>query len=159
MDARRIQGGAGTDRRAILRGAAGVAVTLIPAVALATPEEVEQEIRALFGERAIEEGRVVLEIPPLAENGNSVPLTVSVPDSPMTAEDHVRSISVFAEHNPLPVVGRFFMGPRSGQAEISTRIRLADSQTLLAVAEMSDGSLFKATAETIVTLAACIDLS
>lgn len=149
-----------TTRRRLLQGAAGtIAITLVPVRGQATPAEMEAEIRALYGDRPIEDGRVELQMPALAENGNSVPMRVSVPDSPMTAEDHVRAITVFSPENPLPVIARFHLSPRSGKADVALRIRLADSQTMVAIAEMSDGRLWRGTAETIVTLAACIDLT
>src|SRR5574342_183900 len=89
---------------------------------------------------------VKLDIPAIADSGNAVPLTVSA-ESPMTQENHVRSIFVFSERNPLPTVARFDLGLRAGRARVSTRIRLATSQSLLAVAQFSDGSLWSATAE------------
>ncbi|MEM7497717.1 MAG: SoxY-related AACIE arm protein [Pseudomonadota bacterium] len=151
---------ADTTRRRLLTGAGSMlAITLVPRHGLATPDKMQAEIAALYGERAITEGRVTLKMPALAENGNSVPMRVSVPDSPMTAEDHVRSITVFSPENPLPVIARFHLSPRSGKADVALRIRLADSQVMVAIAEMSDGTLWRGTAETIVTLAACIDLT
>jgi sulfur-oxidizing protein SoxY len=101
-------------------------------------------------------GRVTLAVPPLIENGNVVPLTVAV-DSPMTEADHVRRVHVFNEKNPQPHVATFHLGPRSGRASVSTRIRLADSQRLVAIAELSDGSLWSAAVEVVVTLAACVE--
>jgi sulfur-oxidizing protein SoxY len=101
-------------------------------------------------------GKVKLDIPPLVENGNTVPMTVSVA-SPMTAEDHVKSIHIFNEKNPQPNVGNYYIGPRAGRAQISTRIRLADSQKVVAIAQLSDGSFWSATADVVVTLAACTD--
>jgi sulfur-oxidizing protein SoxY len=98
---------------------------------------------------------VTLEIPALAENGNSVPMTIDV-DSPMTADDHVRSLRVFSEKNPLPQVATYRFSPTAGRARIATRIRLAGSQVITAIAEMNDGSLWSGSAKTIVTLAACI---
>ena len=82
-------------------------------------------------------------MPPLVENGNTVPMTVSV-DSPMTAGDYVKSIHVFNEKNPQPNVGNFYLGPRAGRAQVSTRIRLADTQKVMAIAQMSDGSFWSA---------------
>jgi len=101
-------------------------------------------------------GRVKLEVPPLVENGNTVPMTVSV-QNPMTAEDHVKSIHVFNEKNPQPNIGNFYLGPQAGRAQISTRIRLADSQKIVAIARLSDGSFWSATVDVVVTLAACTD--
>jgi sulfur-oxidizing protein SoxY len=99
---------------------------------------------------------VTIDIPLLVENGNAVPTTVTV-ESPMTAADHVTDIALFNERNPLPDIAHFHLGPRSGRAKVSTRIRLGDSQTITAVARMSDGSFWSATADLIVTLPACIE--
>jgi sulfur-oxidizing protein SoxY len=121
----------------------------------AEPADVEASIAALFGERPIREGRVTLEVPSISENGYSVPLSVMV-ESPMTEADHVVRIAVFAEKNPLPDVARFELGPNVGIAHVRTRIRLADSQRIRAIAEMNDGSLWTGYAFTIVTLAACV---
>ena len=113
-------------------------------------------IRNVVGEAPVRKGRVELDVPPLVENGNTVSLVVTV-DSPMTATDHVKAIHVFNEKNPQPNVISVHLGPRAGRAKISTRIRLADTQTVTAIAEMSDGSFWSATAEVIVTLAACLE--
>ncbi len=99
---------------------------------------------------------MTLDIPPLVENGNVVPLTVSV-ESPMTATDYVKAIHVFNEKNPQPNVIGIHLGPRAGKASISTRIRLADSQKVVAIAQMSDGSFWSDQVDVIVTLAACVE--
>jgi sulfur-oxidizing protein SoxY len=125
-------------------------------VALASPESAAAAMKAILGDAPLRQGRVTLEMPPIAENGNSVPLTVSV-DSPMTAAEHVRSIHVFAEENPLPNVAHFYLGPRAGKAQVSTRIRLFTSQKIIAVAALSDGSFWSGSAEVVITLAACIE--
>lgn len=143
-------------RRSVLKGSAGaLGILLAPRLVRADPADVEQEIRSLFGDRAAEEGRVTVTIPPISENGYSVPLTVAV-ESPMTEADHVVRIAVFAEENPLPNVARFELGPDAGMAKIQTRIRMGGSQRIVAVAEMSDGSLWRGHAFSIVTLAACV---
>ncbi|MEE4192931.1 MAG: SoxY-related AACIE arm protein [Halieaceae bacterium] len=143
------------DRRQVLaRGAALLSVGLVPA-AFASPAEVELELAGLFGDRLIQAGRVTLKVPPIVENGYSVPLAVEV-DSPMTAEDYVRRIVLFAEENPQPNIARFTLGPRAGRASIQTRIRLGGSQTIRAIAELSDGSLWSTQTFSIVTLAACV---
>src|SRR6195952_4842435 len=129
-------------------------VTLRPAEA--TPAMLNTAIRNVVGEAVVRTGRVKLEVPPLVENGNTVPMTVSV-QSPMTAEDYVKSIHVFVEKNPQPNVGNFVLGPRAGRAQVSTRIRLADSQKIIAIAKLSDGSFWSATADVVVTLAACTE--
>lgn len=127
-----------------------------PAVS-GTPAELAAAIGELTGGAPPRAGRVKLELPPLVENGNVVPVTVSV-DSPMTPSDHVRAIHLFAEKNPQPDVATFHLGPRAGRARVATRIRLADSQQVVAVAELSDGSFWSASASSVVTISACIDV-
>ena len=129
-------------------------VTLRPAEA--TPAMLISAIRNVVGEAVVRTGRVKLEVPPLVENGNTVPMTVSV-QSPMTAEDHVKSIHVFNEKNPQPNIGNFYLGPQAGRAQVSTRIRLADSQKIVAIARFSDDSFWSATVDVVVTLAACTE--
>ncbi|MCP5152856.1 MAG: SoxY-related AACIE arm protein [Ectothiorhodospiraceae bacterium] len=121
-----------------------------------TMRELEAAVRATVGEGPIVEGRVTVEIPALVENGNAVPLTVRV-ESPMSADDHVRAIHVFSEKNPRPSIVSFHLGPRAGRAEISTRIRLVDTQTVVAVAETSDGRRWSGRTDVVVTLAACLE--
>lgn len=149
---------AGATRRQFLGVAGGVAtgafVCLRPASA--TPASMASAIRQVTGEAVVQPGKVRLEVPPLVENGNTVSLTVSV-TSPMTAADHVKSIHIFNEKNPQPNVAEFHLGPRAGRALVSTRIRLADTQSIIAIARMSDGSLWSAKADVIVTLAACVE--
>lgn len=137
--------------------AAGGAAAMCLANGLqASPDEMREAMRAQLGDGPINEGRVGLDIPALVENGNSVPLTITV-DSPMTAADHVVAIHVFAPENPLPSVSSFVLGPRCGKAEIRTTIRLATTQHLHVVAEMADRTRWLATAEVEVTTAACFD--
>jgi len=143
-------------RRLILLAAAGFGFTSLAAPAAATTAAMEEAIRALVGEAAINRGKVKLELPPIVENGNTVPLTVSV-ESPMTEADHVASIHVFNEKNPQPYVAAFYLGPRAGKAAVSARIRLADSQRVMAIARLGDGSLWSDSADVIVTLAACAE--
>ena len=144
------------NRRDILAfGLASGGLALLPRGVAATPEDVARVQRELFGGRSMTEARVKLSLPPLAENGNSVSLVVEV-DSPMNENDYVKQIAIFAPRNPNPQVVRFHLTPANGRARIATRIRLGDSQTVQAVAEMNDGRLFVGRAETIVTLAACI---
>jgi sulfur-oxidizing protein SoxY len=142
-----------------LAGSAAVAGT-IPIVTLrpaeATPAMLASAIRNVVGSAEVRTGKVKLDIPPLVENGNTVPMTVSLA-SPMTGEDHVKSIHVFNEKNPQPNIGNFYLGPRAGRAQVSTRIRLADSQKVFAIAHLSDGSFWSATVEIVVTLAACTE--
>jgi sulfur-oxidizing protein SoxY len=126
------------------------------APAEATPAMLTTAMRDVVGTAVVHTGKVKLDVPPLVENGNTVPLTVSVA-SPMTPEDHVKSIHVFNEKNPQPNVGNFYLGLRAGRAQISTRIRLADSQKIVAIAKLSDGSFWSASIDVVVTLAACTE--
>jgi len=135
---------------------AGLAVTVLPIAAAATPETMAAAIKQVTGDAAVRPGRVTLDIPPLVENGNTVPLTVTV-DSPMTEADHVKAIHVFNEKNPQPHVFSAQLGPRNGRATIATRIKLADAQKVVAIAETSKGEFFSASADVIVTIAACIE--
>jgi sulfur-oxidizing protein SoxY len=151
----------GHSRRDILQSAAalsgcGVLLRLTIRPAAATPEMMQEAVRSVVGEAPVSKGKVKLDLPPLVENGNSVPCTVSV-DSPMTATDYVKAIHVFNEKNPQPNVIGVRLGPRAGRAEFSTRIRLADSQTVTAIAELSDGTFWSGDIDVIVTLAACIE--
>ncbi len=124
--------------------------------ARATPESMAAAIRNFVGEATMQKGRVALDIPALVENGNSVPLKVTV-ESPMTPDDFVKIIAVFNERNPQPNVANFHLTPRSGRAEVSTRIRLGDSQTIVAVAQLSNGSFWSDQADLVVTLPACVE--
>jgi sulfur-oxidizing protein SoxY len=116
----------------------------------------QEALRRVVGDAPVRRGRVKLELPPLIDNGNSVPLSVAV-ESPMTPLDHVKSIHVFTEKNPLPDVVSVHLGPRAGRARLSTRVRLADTQTVLAIAQLSDGSFWSDSAEVVVTLSACLE--
>jgi sulfur-oxidizing protein SoxY len=150
-----------TTRRQFLNLAGSVTVAgTIPIVTLrpleATPAMLTAAIRNVVGEAPVRTGKVKLDIPPLVENGNTVPLTVSVA-SPMTADDYVKSIHVFNEKNPQPNIGNFHLGPSSGRAQISTRIRLADTQKVVAIARLSDDTFWQVTTEIVVTLAACTE--
>ena len=150
-----------TTRRRFLKVVGGAAIAgSIPTVtvrpAQATPAMLAAAIRNLVGEAPLQTCKVKLDIPPLVENGNTVPMTVSV-ESPMTADNHVKSIHVFNEKNPQPNIGNFYIGPSAGRAQISTRIRLADSQKVVAIARLSDGSFWSGSVDVVVTLAACTE--
>lgn len=137
--------------------AGAVLVTLVPVrPGHTSPQEMQELVRYIVGEATVRTGRVRLDIPALVENGNVVPLTVAV-ESPMTETDHVKKIHVINEKNPQPHVISVMLGPRAGRASLSTRIKLADSQQVLAIAEMSDGSFWSGAADVIVTLAACVE--
>jgi sulfur-oxidizing protein SoxY len=150
-----------TSRRQFLGLAGGAAVLgATPIVTMrpveATPAMLATAIRNVVGEAAVRVGKVKLDVPPLVENGNTVPMTVSV-QNPMTPDDYVKSIHVFNEKNPQPNVGNFYLGPHAGRAQVSTRIRLADSQKVVAIARLSDDSFWSATVDVVVTLAACTE--
>ncbi len=150
------QGRIGWSRRSLLAGAGGAAFAIaLPPAAAASPEQVDEAIRQMFGDRPVREGRVNLKLPPIAENGNSVAVEISV-DSPMTRDNHVTRIGLFSPRNPVALLGAFRLGPACGRAFVSTRVRLAGTQSLRAVAQMNDGSLWSGKASTYVTLAACI---
>ncbi|MFM7009514.1 MAG: SoxY-related AACIE arm protein [Betaproteobacteria bacterium] len=134
------------------------AVGLAPLFAShANEDEALAAMKAIMGSATPQAGKVSLELPPLVENGNLVTIKVSV-ESPMTQADHVKAVHLIAEGNPLPNVVSFFLGPRAGRAEIGTRIRLANSQRVWAIAHLSDGSFWRGYAETLVTLAACTEV-
>ena len=148
-----------TRRDVLAAGGAAAMAAALPAPAQAqmgVPGQMDAAIRSVFGEAVIRKGKVVLDLPPLVENGNTVPMTVSV-DSPMTQENYVKAIHVFNEKNPQANVISVRLSPRAGKAAISTRMRLAGTQKLMAIAELSDGSYWSDTQEVIVTLAACLE--
>jgi sulfur-oxidizing protein SoxY len=149
-------------RRKLLIGAsclaAGLGTPVLLAVrrAQATPATMATAIRQVVGEANVKPGKVKLELPPLVENGNTVPFTVSV-DSPMTPSDYVKAIHVFNEKNPQPNVISVRLGPRAGRASFSSRTRLADSEKVVAIAELSDGSFWSDSVDVVVTIAACVE--
>jgi len=130
------------------------ATLLVVRPAKATPDELVVALRETFGDRPINRGRVKLEVPRLAENGSIVPVTVSV-DSPMTQQDYVKSIHLFAEKNHLPRILEAQLGPYNGKAVVSSRVRVATSQQLTAVAMLSDGSLWTTSADIEVVTSEC----
>ncbi|RIJ31379.1 thiosulfate oxidation carrier protein SoxY [Henriciella algicola] len=143
-------------RRSFLQlGAAGIAAAALPLQAAADAADADAAIREIFGDKPLNEGRVSVKLPPIAENGNSVAITVAA-ESLMSPDDYVRRIAIFSPRNPIAEVALFKLGPRAGKAEISTRIRMAGTQRIRAVAEMSDGTLWHGSASTVVTLAACL---
>ena len=129
---------------------------LLPSPTRADQQRLAAALQDFTGGQPMREGRVRLDVSPLVENGNAVPISVTV-ETPMKAADHVRRIGVFNERNPQPNVITAQFGPRSGRAFLATHIRLATSQALVAVAEMKDGSFWSQRVEVIVTLAACIE--
>ncbi|MCX7361392.1 MAG: SoxY-related AACIE arm protein [Alphaproteobacteria bacterium] len=143
-------------RRSFLAGTTALVAVLPLASAHATPESLQAAIREVVGSAALREGKVKIDLPALVENGNTVPLGVTV-DSPMTATDRVKAIHVFNEKNPQPHVYTATLGPGLARADISTRIKLGDSQKIVVVAETSKGEFWTASADVIVTLAACLE--
>lgn len=133
-----------------------LAGALLPVAARAEVEDTKAAIDRLTNGKEPRPGRVKLDIPTIADNGNSVPVTIAV-DSPMTEADHVTGIHLIAEKNPLPVLTSFGLGPRTGKAEVATRVRLATSQRITAIATLSDGSAWMDGVDVLVTIAACIE--
>lgn len=143
-------------RRNVLRFAAlaAAASVIAPGLAHADAKAVEAELKKLYNGKAMADGKVKLDVPQIAENGLVVPITIDV-ESPMTEQNYVKAVHVFADGNPLPGVFTFRFSPLSGRASASTRMRLAQTQNIIAVAEMSDGSLFTTKAEVKVTIGGC----
>ena len=135
---------------------ATVDAQLTPNLAALRKAALDEAIRKVLAGAQARPGRVKLDLPPLIENGNSVPLTVTV-DSPMTEADHVRAIHVFTEKNPQPNVISAFLGPRAGRARVVTRARIADTGTVTALAQLSDGSFWSDSVQVVVTLSACLE--
>lgn len=146
----------GSSRRDVMIGGmiAAVAATLAPRLALATPEAVSAELKKLYGDKSFADGKIKIEAPQIAENGLVVPLTIEV-DSPMTEADHVKAVHVFADGNPLPGVISYKFTPACGKASASTRMRLAQTQNIICIAEMSTGALHMAKTEIKVTIGGC----
>ena len=143
-------------RRQFLAAAGGVGLAVIIRPAEATPASMKQAIRQVVGEAHVKPGKIKLDLPPLVENGNSVAMSVTV-DSPMTVKDNVKAIHVFTEKNPQPNIISVQLGARAGKAEIQTRVRLADTQQVVAICELSDGSFWSDKVDVIITLGACLE--
>ena len=138
-------------------GLLGLSNWILPSLAVAKKPEAMEAIASIVGSNPVRDGRVKLVIPPLVESGNLVVLKLAI-ESPMTPNDYVKAVHVIAEGNPLPNIFTAYFTPRSGRAELTTRVRLADSQRVWAVAQMSDGSFWQGYADTLVTLSACTEL-
>lgn len=146
-----------TRRSALKLGAGALALLGAGATlqtALAKPEDVQAALQALAGDQEVQSGRITLTAPEIAENGNTVPVSVSV-ESEMTSDDYVESVTIFAEGNPNPEVVTFKFTPLSGAAQASTRMRLAKTQNIVALAKMSDGSVYMDKKEVKVTIGGC----
>src|SRR5687767_15817705 len=146
-----------TRRVFLLFSAASAAhAQLPPNIGEIRKQALDEAIRKVVGGAQVRQGKVKLDIPPLIDNGNTVPLSVEV-ESPMTAADHVKAIHVFTERNPQPYVVSAYLGPRAGRARLATRVRIADTGTVTAIAQMSDGSFWSDSVKVIVTLSACLE--
>jgi sulfur-oxidizing protein SoxY len=150
------------NRRQLLILACGAVATgaaqaqLPPNIQAMRRAAMEEAQRKVTGGARVQRGRVKLDLPPLIDNGNAVPLTVTV-ESPMTAQDHVKAIHVFTEKNPQPYVISANLGPRAGRARLATRARIADTGIVVAIAQMSDGSFWSDSVNVVVTLSACLE--
>jgi sulfur-oxidizing protein SoxY len=143
-------------RRQLLKAGAAIGAWLWVGPAMANSDELAAAIRSFAAGAPVKAGRVLLDIAPIVDNGNTVPLTVTV-ESPMTAGDHVTAIAIFNERNPQREVAKFSLSPRSGRARVATRIRLATTQQLVAVARMNDGTCWSHTVNVNVSIAACLE--
>jgi sulfur-oxidizing protein SoxY len=145
-----------TRRAALALGASGAALTLIgwSNSASATPKDAADQIAKFTGGKEAAKSKVAIELPEIAENGNTVPLTFSV-DAPMTADNYVSEVLVVAEGNPNPGVATFHFTPMSGKAEAQTRIRLATTQNIVVVAKTSKGEVFTGQKLVKVTIGGC----
>jgi sulfur-oxidizing protein SoxY len=147
-------------RRTVVAGVTAVVLTrsVWPAAAAAFEDDgnATAAMEHIAAGRKINPGRVKLVMPELAENGNVVALAVDV-ESAMTANDYVKTIHIIAGQNPLAIIARYHLGPRSGRARVQSTIRLATTQSVTALAEMSDGTLWSGTMSVLVTLSACLD--
>jgi sulfur-oxidizing protein SoxY len=145
-------------RRLVLQAGAAAAIghVVVRPAAAQDAAAVAVAVSQLAGGKEVRRGRVKMDVAKLVDNGNVVPLRVTV-DSPQTPAEHVTEIAVFNEKNPQKDVARFTLGPRAAKADVATRIRLATSQKLTAVARMSDGSVWSDSVDVVVVLAACIE--
>lgn len=136
--------------------AAAVALPRATAAQSASAESYEAALEAILAGRTPRDDGITIDMPPLSENGNAVDIAIKV-ESPTTLADHVTAIHILAEKNPHPRVATFRLTPRAGRAEVATRIRLATTQTVLVLAETSQGSVHRAGREVIVILGACLE--
>jgi sulfur-oxidizing protein SoxY len=137
-----------------LGGIAALAAFLAPRMAVADEASVAAEIKKLYGDKKFDSSKIKLDVPEIAENGLVVPVNVEV-ESPMTDADHVKAVHVFADGNPFPGVVSYRFTPACGKAAASTRMRLAQTQNIICIAEMSDGKLYMAKSNVKVTIGGC----
>jgi sulfur-oxidizing protein SoxY len=141
-------------REAILAIGGGIILSIVPLPVPAADADTAAAIKQVYGDRLPNRGRITLQLPALAETGNSVPLTMTI-DTPMTERDRVLRASVFANRNPRPLIATMIFGPRAGTSTFSTNMRLSGTQDVIAIAEMSDHSLWSAQVRVLVTVGAC----
>lgn len=147
----------GVTRRDIAAGLVAVtAATAFPVSTARANKDIADSLADIARGATVKTGRVKLTMPELAENGSAVSTVIEV-QSPMSAADHVKTLHILAEKNPQTLLFRCHLGPRAGRARVATNVRLAETQRIVAVAEMSDGSFWQGDANVIVTLAACVD--
>jgi sulfur-oxidizing protein SoxY len=146
----------GGSRREVLSAASLTALVaiLLPRMARADEKAVQAELKKLYGDKTFESGRIKLDVPQSAENGLVVPINIDV-ESPMTADDYVKAVHVFADGNPQPGVVSYRFTPECGKASAATRMRLAQTQNVVCVAEMSNGKLYSTKSEVKVTIGGC----
>lgn len=148
----------GPNRREVLAGSAALALGLAALPLAAADAQVASDFAAALkkalGDAEAKDGKIAIQAPEIAENGATVPIMVKV-DTPISAENYVKRITLLADGNPNPEVAVFTLGPKSGKAEIATRVRLAKTQNVVAVAELSDKSLWLAKKEIKVTIGGC----
>ncbi|KUL95720.1 sulfur oxidation protein SoxY [Bosea sp. WAO] len=144
-----------TRRSTITAGAAAAFASLLGSrLAFADEKAVAAEIKKLYGDKAMAEGKIKLDVPEIAENGLVVPVNVEI-DSPMTEADYVKAVHIYADGNPQPGIVTYHFTPACGKASAATRMRLAQTQNIVCVAEMSNGTLHMAKANIKVTIGGC----
>ena len=149
------EAGAPSRREVLAAGAAAMlAAVIAPDMALADIAAAEAELKRLFGDRSMDASKITINLPPIAESGLVVPISVAV-ESPMTVDDYVKAVHLFADGNPAPPVASFYFTPANGKAVASSRMRLARSQSVIAVAEMSNGALHMTRSRVKVTIGGC----
>jgi sulfur-oxidizing protein SoxY len=116
----------------------------------------EEMVRPYVQSQELKKERVTLSLPMLADNGHMVPLSLKI-DSPMTEASHITHVYLISQRNPVPLMAKFVMGPWSGRADLSTRVRLSGNQNVIALARLSDGNFIYDVQEVVVTEAACVD--
>lgn len=137
-----------------LAAVAGLAAFLAPKMVMADEQMVAAEVKKLYGDKKLESGKIKLDVPEIAENGLVVPVNVEI-ESPMTDADYVKAVHIYADGNPMPGVVTYKFTPACGKASASTRMRLAQTQNIVCVAEMSNGNLYTTKSNVKVTIGGC----